>query len=549
TEKFVGDLLIETTKDVASMMGAEGYLDALEKVETEGVELTEAGKKIEAFSKFVYDTGKFIGSLGEKWNNLLGRGINFILGPPKGDKTPIDAFAKGGYPDKGSLFIAGEAGPELVGNINGRTEVIPMYANGTPGATKFRQIDSQDVTDDLNKLFKMMGDLVKKGLKKILPEVTATLTPGGEKIKNVIDSLKMFVEGVKNTDIAKGVSEKIKEFVDNLKNGTGLLGKTWKLMGNITKGMGKLAVQAFGTLNSPSARAVFASTPNEGETSTGQQREIAGGFIGGILGDSTAGMVFNLLQQIADGAILEFVQNLPQFVQAGLDMVMNLLDGVVKALPVLLAEIPVIIQKIVEILTNKDTIQALITAMLDIVLQLALALPDIILALVDAIPTVIDTLIEVLLDNVDMFFKVGVILASAIVEGLVNIIIGGINWLIKQINKIPFVNIGYLSTVSWTAKLAENMGFAEGGYPTQGQMFIAREAGAELVGNVGGRTSVMNNEQIVESVSRGVYEAVLQAMAEQSQKETVINLDGKRVSERMDVVNRNRGLSFGMGGY
>ena len=49
-------------------------------------------------------------------------------------------------------------------------------------------------------------------------------------------------------------------------------------------------------------------------------------------------------------------------------------------------------------------------------------------------------------------------------------------------------------------------------------MFIAREAGAELVGNVGGKTAVMNNDQIIEAVSNGVYQAVSQAMREQGRQ-------------------------------
>ena len=49
--------------------------------------------------------------------------------------------------------------------------------------------------------------------------------------------------------------------------------------------------------------------------------------------------------------------------------------------------------------------------------------------------------------------------------------------------------------------------YASGGTPTQGQMFIAREAGPELVGTLGGKTAVMNNDQIVASVSNGVYQA------------------------------------------
>ena len=45
-----------------------------------------------------------------------------------------------------------------------------------------------------------------------------------------------------------------------------------------------------------------------------------------------------------------------------------------------------------------------------------------------------------------------------------------------------------------------------------GQMFIAREAGPELVGTLCGHTAVMNNDQIVASVSDGVYRAVRSAM-------------------------------------
>ena len=45
-----------------------------------------------------------------------------------------------------------------------------------------------------------------------------------------------------------------------------------------------------------------------------------------------------------------------------------------------------------------------------------------------------------------------------------------------------------------------------------GQVFIAREAGPELVGTIGNHTSVLNNGQIVASVADGVYRAVKSAM-------------------------------------
>lgn len=50
--------------------------------------------------------------------------------------------------------------------------------------------------------------------------------------------------------------------------------------------------------------------------------------------------------------------------------------------------------------------------------------------------------------------------------------------------------------------------FASGGFPETGQMFIANEKGPELVGNIGSSTAVVNNQQIVDSVSIGVANAV-----------------------------------------
>lgn len=50
--------------------------------------------------------------------------------------------------------------------------------------------------------------------------------------------------------------------------------------------------------------------------------------------------------------------------------------------------------------------------------------------------------------------------------------------------------------------------YASGGYPNGSQLFVAREAGPELVGTLGGHTAVMNNDQIVASVSDGVAKAI-----------------------------------------
>lgn len=91
---------------------------------------------------------------------------------------------------------------------------------------------------------------------------------------------------------------------------------------------------------------------------------------------------------------------------------------------------------------------------------------------------------------------------------------------------------------------------AVGGFVQSGQMFIAREAGAELVGSIGNRTAVANNDQIVESVSQGVYEAVLAAMGGgQSQGDIVIQIDGRELLRASQTAERNRGYNIGMGAF
>ena len=84
--------------------------------------------------------------------------------------------------------------------------------------------------------------------------------------------------------------------------------------------------------------------------------------------------------------------------------------------------------------------------------------------------------------------------------------------------------------------------YAGGGDPIGGQLFIAREAGPELVGSLNGRgTAVMNNDQIVASVADGVARAVASVMGSGSgqggSQPIEVYVDGERLFRV--VVNRN----------
>lgn len=78
-------------------------------------------------------------------------------------------------------------------------------------------------------------------------------------------------------------------------------------------------------------------------------------------------------------------------------------------------------------------------------------------------------------------------------------------------------------------------GFATGGFPETGQLFLAREAGPEMVGSMGGRTAVANNSQIVDGIASGVYRAIA-PIAErliQSNRNGDIYLDGVKMSRQL----------------
>lgn len=64
--------------------------------------------------------------------------------------------------------------------------------------------------------------------------------------------------------------------------------------------------------------------------------------------------------------------------------------------------------------------------------------------------------------------------------------------------------------------------FEKGGFPTKGSLFVANEAGAELVGNIGGRTAVANNDMIIQGIENASYRGMVRAMSSQSgNKETI----------------------------
>ena len=163
--------------------------------------------------------------------------------------------------------------------------------------------------------------------------------------------------------------------------------------------------------------------------------------------------------------------------------------------------------------------------------------------------------------------------AVSAMNAVIGAIESAINWVVDGINSLIG---GFNDVVHWAADLiGEDWGgvtlipkvsfsriamptYAEGGFPEQGQMFIAREAGAEMVGNIGRRTAVANNDQIVAGIAGGVAEAneeqnvllreqnsLLRAILE---KDSGVYLDGKNLTNSVEKYQRERGRVLIAGG-
>ena len=120
------------------------------------------------------------------------------------------------------------------------------------------------------------------------------------------------------------------------------------------------------------------------------------------------------------------------------------------------------------------------------------------------------------------------------------------------------IRMAALAAFKWVVKISLAKmgivipGFADGGFPNRGQLFVAREAGPELVGTIGGRTAVANNDQIVAAVSQGVYQAVVAAMSKSPSEDrpiyVTLEVDGRQIASSVEKAQRRRGVEIAPGG-
>lgn len=172
-----------------------------------------------------------------------------------------------------------------------------------------------------------------------------------------------------------------------------------------------------------------------------------------------------------------------------------------------------------------DALSPVIEVIGQILTAIFSVLGDIISAIVDLLQPAIDVVcfaiegIGTILKGIANVFIVVINAMIGGVEFFVNTWIKGINLIIWALNKISIKVPDWIPVIGgqkWGFNLSEVKEvtlprikkFETGGLPDAGQLFIAREAGAEMVGSLGGHTAVANNEQIVEGIREGVEAAM-----------------------------------------
>jgi hypothetical protein len=121
---------------------------------------------------------------------------------------------------------------------------------------------------------------------------------------------------------------------------------------------------------------------------------------------------------------------------------------------------------------------------------------------------------------------------------------GVLNWVMDIAVKLKIKKVEAVGNTSFTLSVSGGVGkgsevyvreYAAGGFINTGEVFIAREAGPEMVGTIGGRTAVANNDQIVQGIASGVASAQSAQNALLREQNAILR----------DILNKGSGVTTG----
>ena len=149
------------------------------------------------------------------------------------------------------------------------------------------------------------------------------------------------------------------------------------------------------------------------------------------------------------------------------------------------------------------------------------------------------------------------------INGIISAVESGLNKCIDALNTlnwdvpdwVPWVGGKSFGLNIKRVRLGRVDFFENGGFPVTGDMFIAREAGPELVGRIGNKTSVANNDQIIAGIASGVEDAnkevISAAFAVGAQIIAAIResgdtyMDGEKVTGAVSAIQMRQNRMYG----
>lgn len=134
----------------------------------------------------------------------------------------------------------------------------------------------------------------------------------------------------------------------------------------------------------------------------------------------------------------------------------------------------------------------------------------ILVGIVNTITSIIDAVLNVIITAI-----------NAAISLIWNLLLGAINGILQGVQSIlSWVGVDVDLHVNWSAPQIPKVsipkiktpGYEDGGFPEKGTYFRALENGfgSEMVGTMGGRTAVANNEQIISGITQGVVDGIMQ---------------------------------------
>ena len=211
-------------------------------------------------------------------------------------------------------------------------------------------------------------------------------------------------------------------------------------------------------------------------------------------------------------AIGDFITKIAPSLNKTLEIIFNGIDRIVKTLGEIL---PPIIREIGKLFDHVfNGIAKVVRTVGDVIIGIMNTAKRLITDVLEAIIKFINDLgpaINNFVDNVISAVTKLINFIISAIEYLVNtLMVPAVKKIIEAVNLIPGVDIDVPKKMQ--IERFKPQLYADGGFPTVGELAIVNEKGPELLGNMNGKPTVANNQQIEKGIEQAAYQGFMRAI-------------------------------------